>query len=320
MKIAILGAGALAIALSKLLENKGHKIIMWTKFEAEKELLITKRENEKLFPGVKLDEKVVVTNDIVECITGAEVILNVLPFIAVKDTIELMKPHYDKNQVIISATKGIDEEEFVTTTELLEQGIGAIKIAALSGPSFAIDIVNKDEISFMLGTTSKEAEEYARQILENDSIKLETTTDIKGIQLAGGIKNAIAVGAGMLAGLNSSDSTKAAYLATGMADMAKALVSLGGIKETTYSFAGVGDLMLTCMSPTSRNFTFGYYLGQGLNVDEAFKMMNNKTVEGYKVIRALKKYSEKKDVPFYTIPILYDIVFNGADVKNIKKV
>lgn len=320
MKIAILGAGALAIALSKLLENRGHKIVMWTKFEAEKELLITKRENEKLFPGVKLDKKVVVTNNIVECITGAEVILNVLPFIAVKDTIELMKPHYDKNQVIISATKGIDEEEFVTTTELLEQGLGVIKIAAISGPSFAIDIVNKDEISFMLGTTSKEAEEYARQILEIDCIKLEITTDIKGIQLAGGIKNAIAVGSGMLAGLNASDSTRAAYLATGMADMAKALVSLGGIKETTYSFAGVGDLMLTCMSPTSRNFTFGYYLGQGLNVDEAFKMMNNKTVEGYKVIRALNKYSQEKDIPFYTIPVLYDIVFNGADVENIKKV
>lgn len=320
MKIAILGAGALAIGFAKVLEARDFDIVMWTKFEAEKEEILTTRVNSRLFPGIRLADEIKITTDIKEAVVGADVILNVLPFIAIRDTIELIKDFYDKDQIIISATKGIDEENFITTTKLFEEGLGATKQVALSGPSFAIDVAKHTEISLMLGTTSEEAEKVTRMLFETDAIKMETTDDIDGIQFCGAIKNAIAVGSGMLAGLNVADSTRAAYLATGMTDMAKALVMLGGKKETAYSYAGAGDLMLTCMSPTSRNFTFGYYLGQGLNVDEAFKLMNNKTVEGYKVIRALKKYSGEKDIPFYTIPVLYDIVFNGKDVNNIKKV
>ena len=320
MKIAILGAGALAIGFSKVLEGRGFDIVMWTKFEAEKDELLTTRVNSKLFPGVRLADEIKITTDIVEAVKGADVILNVLPFVAIKDVIEAIKDIYNKDQIIISATKGIDETSFITATKLFYEGLGASKIAALSGPSFAIDVAKHTEISLMLGTKSIDAENMTRMLLETSAIKMETTDDIDGIQFCGGIKNAIAVGSGMLAGLNVADSTRAAYLATGMTDMAKALVSLGGQKETAYSYAGAGDLMLTCMSPTSRNFTFGYYLGQGLTVDEAFKMMNNKTVEGYKVIRALKKYSEERQIPFYTIPVLYDIVFNGKDVNDIKKV
>ena len=320
MKIAILGAGALAIALAKLIEDDGHEVFMWTKFEEEKATLIKHRENIKLFPGVKLNENVKVTCDIGEAISNACVIINVLPFIAIKDTIDIMKDFYNKSQVIISTTKGIDENEFITTTDLFEEYLKATKIAALSGPSFAIEIANKENISFMLGTKDKEVIEISKKILSKPSIKIEVTDDIKGIQLAGGIKNAIAVGSGMLYGMKAADSTKAAYLATGMADMSHLLVALGGKKETAYSYAGIGDLILTCTSHTSRNFSFGYYLGEGYTVDEAFEKMNNKTVEGYKVIRALHKYVKEKNIKTYMIDTLYKIIFENGNVEDIKKV
>lgn len=320
MKIAILGAGALAIALAKLIEDDGHEVFMWTKFEEEKATLIKHRENIKLFPGVKLNENVKVTCDIGEAISNACVIINVLPFIAIKDTIDIMKDFYNKSQVIISTTKGIDENEFITTTDLFEEYLKATKIAALSGPSFAIEIANKENISFMLGTKDKEVIEISKKILSKPSIKIEVTDDIKGIQLAGGIKNAIAVGSGMLYGMEAADSTKAAYLATGMADMSHLLVALGGKKETAYSYAGIGDLILTCTSHTSRNFSFGYYLGEGYTVDEAFEKMNNKTVEGYKVIRALHKYVKEKNIKTYMIDTLYKIIFENGNVEDIKKV
>ena len=102
--------------------------------------------------------------------------------------------------------------------------------------------------------------------------------------------------------------------------MANLIVSLGGKIETTYSYAGVGDLILTCISPISRNFTFGSYVGQGYSVEQAFVKMNDKTVEGYKVIRALNKYAEKNNLKLRIIPALYDILFEGKDVKSIKKV
>lgn len=320
MKIAILGAGALAIALTKVIDNEENKIVLWTKFEQEKEDIKHSRENTKLFPGVRISDEVDITCDIAYAIKDAEVIINVLPFIAVRDIIEVLKPIYDKEQIILSTTKGIDEENFTTSTKLFEQGLGATKVAALSGPSFASEIANKDNISFMLGSKEEECLKVLKELLNAESLRIETTEDIEGIQLAGGIKNAIAVGSGMLEGIKAADSTKAAYIAMGMADMAKLIVALGGKKETAYTYAGVGDLLLTCMSNTSRNFTFGKYIGQGFNTEQAFARMDGKTVEGYKVIRTLHKYIKEKNLKLYTIDTLYNIIFENGDKKQIKKI
>ena len=188
MKIGILGAGALAIALTKIIDHEQNEIVLWTKFEMEKEDLIHSRENTKLFPGVRIADEIKVTNDICDAVLGADVIISVLPFIAVKDTIELLKPIYKPSQMILSATKGIDEENFITSTKLLENGLGAHKIAALSGPSFAIEIANKDNISFMLGSKDEETKKVFTELLSVESIRLEPTDDIEGIQLSGGIK------------------------------------------------------------------------------------------------------------------------------------
>lgn len=320
MKIAILGAGALAIALTKVIDNEQNDIILWTKFEQEKEDIEHSRENTKLFPGVRISEDVKVTNNISEAVTNAKVIINVLPFVAIKEVGELLAPLYNKEQIILSATKGIDEDTFATSTELFQQILGASKVAALSGPSFASEIINKDNISFMLGSNDEETIQIIKALLNAEHIKIETTDDVKGIQLAGGIKNAIAIGAGILSGLNTADSTRASYIAMGMADMANLIVSLGGKKETAYTYAGIGDLLLTCMSTTSRNYTFGAYIGQGFSVDQAFVRMESKTVEGYKVIKTLYKYAKEKNIKLYTINALYNIIFENGDKKQIKKI
>ena len=320
MKIGILGAGALAIALTKVIDNEKHDITLWTKFEREKEDIEHSRENTKYFPGVKISDEIKVTNDISKAVVGADVIINVLPFIAVGDVIEVLKPIYDAKQIILSTTKGIDGETFITSTKLFEQGLNANKIAALSGPSFAIEIASGDNISFMLGSRDQETIDTLLEVLDCETLKIQVTDDVEGIQLAGGIKNAIAVGSGMLAGLKAADSTKAAYIAMGMADMAKLIVSLGGKKESAYTYAGIGDLLLTCMSTTSRNFTFGSYIGQGFTVEQAFVRMDGKTVEGYKVIRTLYKYALEKNIKLHTINTLYNIIFENGDKKQIKKI
>ena len=320
MKVAILGAGALAIALTKVIDNEKNDITMWTKFELEKEDILHSRENTKLFPGVRVSDEIKITNDLAEAVVGAEVIINVLPFIAVGDIIPQLKPIYNAEQIILSTTKGIDQENFTTTTKLFEEGLNAKRIAALSGPSFAIEIANGDNISFMLGCKDEHTIKVITELIDAESVKIEVTDDMEGIQLAGGIKNAIAVGSGMLTGLNAADSTKAAYIAMGMVDMANLIVCLGGKKETAYTYAGIGDLLLTCMSSTSRNFTFGSYVGQGFTVEQAFSRMGGKTVEGYKVIRTLYKFAKEKNIKTYTIDALYNIIFENGDKKQIKKI
>lgn len=320
MKICILGAGAFAIALCKVLEQDENDITMWTKFEEEKELLLKTRENEKLFPGVKIDESVKITTNLNDAVKGKDVIINVLPFVALEDTVNDLSKIYNPNQIILSTTKGLDANTFKTSTEYITDVIKNARVVAISGPSFAIDIVNKENVSFMLASNDKEALETVEKLFERDYLTLEETDDIKGIQIAGVIKNAIAIGAGMLDSLKASESTKAAFIAKGMTDMTKIIVSLGGKKETCYSYAGIGDLILTCMSDTSRNYTFGTLLGKGLTKETAIEKMNGKTVEGYNMVKALYTYTKNNNIKTDVIEILYKIIFEDNDINLIKKV
>lgn len=314
MKIGIIGTGALGIAFTKVLE-KEHDIIMWTKFSEEKKELIIHRENKKFFPGVNISDNIKLTNDLVD-LSNTELIILAIPFVAVTDVLYDMKNWY-KNQIICSLTKGIHDDDFKTTSEMVKDILGTEKVCAMSGPSFAIEIVNGNPIHLMLGSQDEQITKIICDLFENTNLKLEATKDVRGIEICGAIKNAIAIGAGVLHGLNASDSTKAAYLATGTKEMAYFLDMLSADKNTAYTYAGIGDLILTCTSEKSRNFTFGKMLGEGLTPTAAFEALGGKTVEGYKIIRALNEFINKSTGDSKLIHTLYDIVFNSASTKSI---
>ena len=317
MKVAILGTGALGIALAKALyDTKEAKITMWTKFEEERDLVRKTRANEKLLPNVYLPDEVEITSDLDEAINDSEIIINCLPFIAVESVAHELKKVY-KGQYICSTTKGIDMTTFETTTEIFNRVMNTDKVAALSGPSFAIEIANGSPISFMLAGKDEKTVDSIYDLLSSDNISIDKSTDDVGTQLCGAVKNAIAIGSGILNGMNAADSTKAAYLARGMKDMAKVIDSLGGNPETISTYAGIGDLILTCTSETSRNFSCGKLLGQGYNLAQAIEKLNGKTVEGIKIIESLYNYMKEKELDLDTIPKLYDIVFNSRDLNTI---
>ena len=293
---------------------------MWTKFEEEKQLVKNTRANDKLLPGIKINENIEITTNLKEAVDNATIVINCLPFVAVRSVAEELKSVYS-GQYICSTTKGIDMETFETTTEIFSNELRTNKISALSGPSFAIEIANGKPISFVLASRDKETLDIVYNLLSSKNIFIDKSTDEVGIQLCGAVKNAIAIGSGMLHGLNDvADSTKAAYLARGMKDMAKIISSLGGDEKTLSTYAGIGDLILTCTSNTSRNYSCGKLLGQGYSLDEAVQMLNGKTVEGIKIIESLNNYMKEKGLVLDTIPKLYDIVFNGKAVESIQRI
>lgn len=319
MKVTILGTGALGIALAKVLSNnKEVNLTMWTKFDEERDLVKETRTNEKLLPNVHLSDDIEITSDLNEAILNTEIIINCLPFIAVESVAHELKKVYN-NQPICSTTKGIDMTTFETTTEIFNRVLNTKKVAALSGPSFAIEIANGNPISFVLASKDNETLDTIYDLLISDNISMDKSEDEVGVQLCGAVKNAVAIGSGILHGMKAADSTKAAYLARGMKDMAKVISSLGGDEKTISTYAGVGDLILTCTSETSRNFSCGKLLGQGNNLVQAVEKLNGKTVEGIKIIESLNNYMKEKDLDLDTIPKLYDIVFNLKDVKTIEK-
>lgn len=320
MKIAILGTGALGIALAKAIYNtKELEITMWTKFDEERDLVKKTRANEKLLPGVRLPEDIEITSDLSSAISKAEIIINCLPFIAVESVAHEFKKIYN-NQYICSTTKGIDMTTFETTTEIFNRVLNTNRVAALSGPSFAIEIANGNPISFVLASKDGQTIEKIYHLLNSDNISIEKSYDEVGVQLCGAVKNAVAIGSGILNGMNAADSTKAAYLARGMKDMSKIITSLGGNEKTLSTYAGIGDLILTCTSETSRNFSCGKLLGQGNNLVQAIEKLNGKTVEGIKIIESLNNYMKEKELELDTIPKLYNIVFNSKNLETILRI
>ena len=319
MNISILGTGALGIALANVLSKNGHTILMWTKFEEEKKKLDDKRENEITLPGVKIADGINITNNLREICDFSNIIVNVLPFVAVENTAKELSGILEDSYIICSTTKGMDMQTFETSTQIFERICGVKKVCALSGPSFAIEIANDEAICLELGGKNNDTTKLVKEIFENDSINIEITEDVIGVQLCGAVKNAIAIGSGMLHGMKAADSTQAAYLARGIKDMTKIIECLGGNKETVYTYAGIGDLILTCMSEKSRNFSCGKLLGQGKSLDETTEILSGKTVEGIRVIEALYNYTQKKHLRLDIIPKLYDIVFNSGNIEGIKK-
>ena len=319
MKIAILGTGAFGIAIANVLNKCDSKIVMWTKFDQEQQMLTNTRENAKLFPNVKLETNIDITTNIKDAVAGAEIIISAIPFVAVENTTKMLKEIVHAEQIICSTTKGIDERTLKVTTEIMEEKL-ICKTCALSGPSFAIDLVKENNISFMLGSKSAKALEKVQSLFDMPNIHIETTKDIVGIQVAGAVKNAISIGAGMLDSQKASESTRAKYLTNGLVDMGLIIKKLGGVENTVYTVAGVGDLILTCTNDESRNYTFGKYIGSGLTIDEALYKMDGKSVEGLGIIRALYKLTKKEKLELNIISELYNILYNSGDIKNICKI
>lgn len=320
MKVTILGTGALGLALAKVIsETKEISLSMWTKFEEEKELVKNTRANDKLLPGIKISDEIEITSDLKEAVEGSYIIINCLPFIAVKNVAEDLKEIYN-GQYICSTTKGMDMDTFETTTEIFSKILNTDKVCALSGPSFAIEIATYHPISFVLAGKNEEALDNIYNLLKMGNICIDKSFDDIGVQICGAVKNAIAIGSGILHGIDAADSTKAAYLTRGIKDIMKIITSLKGSHKTVYTYAGIGDLILTCMSEKSRNFSCGKLLGEGNSLDEAIGKLNGKTVEGIKVIESLNNYMIENNLSLDTIPKLYDIVFNNKDIRIIEKI
>ena len=312
MKVGLFGTGAYGLALSSILVHNHCQVTMWTKFEDERDLLLKTRKNEKLIPNFTLDESVEITCDIKECIEGKEILIIALPAAFVDSLCEAMEPFINDNHIII-ATKGIEQGTGLFMHQLVEKHLKTKNIAVISGPSFAVDLVTKMPAGLSIASKSPETILLARKALQNNYIKLRDTTDVTGVEICGSIKNVIALASGMLAGLNANDSTKAMLIAEAMHDMEAILDAFDCNKRTVLSFAGIGDLLLTCTSTKSRNFTFGKLIGEKVPREEIDQYLATTTVEGYYTLESIYQLLKDKEVTIPIIDLIYEIAVKGKD-------
>lgn len=316
MKIGIFGCGAYGMALSSILWENNCNITMWTKFDEEKNQLEKTRKNEKLLPNFKLPREIVVTTDIEKCIKDKDLLIIAIPAAHV-DTLAIQMQPYIKDNHILIATKGIEQDTGLFINQILEKYLETKNIAVISGPTFAVDLISKMPAGLTVASKNKETINRTKKALQNRYIKLRETSDVIGVEICGSIKNVIALSSGMLAGLGANDSTTAMLLTEAIHDMKEIIDAFKGDKKTVLSFAGFGDLLLTCTSTKSRNYTFGKLIGQKKSSTELKEYLKNTTVEGFYTLESIYKLLKNKKVSIPIIDLIYDIAVEGENPEKL---
>ena len=319
MKISVIGLGIYSLAISKALaKNKNNKIVIWT--ENPKKLEEFKK-TKKLISIVDTDipKNISVTTSIKDAVENTNIIYIITASKYVDITTNKIKPYYNKNTPICIASKGIEESREELLSNIVKNTLKTNNIAVISGPTFAIDIINNEPVALALASTSKKAKEYVLNTLSNDTLKLRPSKDLIGIQMCGAVKNVIAIASGILSGLGYSNSTQSFLINESLHDIKDIIKLFGGKPKTILSFAGVGDLMLTCTSTKSRNFSFGYTIGSTKDPKKINEYLANNTVEGYNTLDIIYKMIHKKGIEIKLITTIYNIVYNSEDPNTLAK-
>ncbi len=315
-KIGILGTGAYGIALAKMFHENNCEILMWTKFTEEAKMLIEKRENSKVLPNVYLDLDIRITTNLKEVCEFSDILVICIPSLFVKSTIEEFKDLVRNDTIFCMASKGIDNETGRFMTDLLADYFDNSRITIVSGPSFAIDMVSNQPTGLSIAGNDEETVYKVMKSLANKYLKVIPTNDVLGVSLCGAIKNVMAIASGMLSGFNANPSCNAMFLTEAFHDIKTLIRQLGGNDRTIMSYAGIGDLLLTCTSPQSRNFTFGYNLVTK-SYEEVLEYRKNTTIEGLDTLESIKKMLKEQDLVMPIIAVIDDIVNNKKNPKAL---
>lgn len=315
MKVAILGCGAYGLALASILVKNKVDVTMWSYKEEEKDKLIKTRKSDKL-KNYKIPECINFSNNMNEVVRGKDLIVMAVPTFSFESTVIKLKECIDKRQPVLIATKGIQQDTCLFLHDVFKKHCKN-KIAVISGPSFAVDIIREVPIGLSLATKHNSVELLVRECFENKLTKFRRTNDIIGVEVCGSIKNVMAIASGMLEGMNATPSTKALFLTESMNDIKELLFALGGKKKTILSFAGFGDILMTSTSSSSRNFSFGCLIGEGKSKQVIDNYLKETTVEGMYTLQSIHKLVKKKNVKMPIINLIYDIINGKKDKEEI---
>lgn len=289
-RIVVLGSGAwgTAIALS-LARRGGHEVTLWSHSEDDARQIEAARENKLFLPGCPLPAEVAVTADTTP-IRLAEIVVSVIPSQFLRPTLMRIRPFLRNGQFVLSATKGVEDKTFLRMTqvisEILEPAGLLLSIGAFSGPSFAVEVAQGQPTAVTVAFSDPQIARLVQQEFSSETLRLYTSTDVIGVELGGALKNVIAIAAGIAAGVNLGCNSAAALMTRGIAEITRLAVACGGRRETLGGLSGVGDLMLTCTGPLSRNRTVGEALGKGRKLPEILASLGGKVAEGVRTTRA----------------------------------
>lgn len=316
-KITVLGAGTWGTALAAMLKREnGHDVWLWSAFEAELHDLKNNLRHPKL-EGLLLPEGMNYESDISAVCNGADFIIMAVPSPYVRETARKIAPFISEKTVLVDVAKGLEKGTGMTLCEVIADEIGTKNggIVALSGPTHAEEVALGMPTAIVAASEKEDAAEAVQKEFSGSFFRVYTNTDVKGIEICGAMKNIIAICAGISTGLGYGDNARAAIVTRGMAEITRLGVALGCSGRTFESLAGIGDLVVTCMSRHSRNHRAGVLIGKGYSAEDAAKEVGM-AVEGLNALPAAIELSERLGVELPFCMMLNKVILGKIDVRE----
>lgn len=315
-KISILGAGSWGGTLAWLLSNQGYKITLWT-FSKEEWKSLDKTRTLLRPKKVKLNKNIKITTNLREAISETNLIIIAVPTNAFKDLVlQLKKLNINKNKILLSATKGITTNDYLRPSQILKKYLPGNKFAVLSGPNIALDVISKAPIISVIASSDLKVAALLQKIISSKYFRIYINNDVNGVEIAGALKNVIAIAAGMSDGFGFNISTKAALISRGLIEISKIAIKEGASPKTLLGASGIGDLIATCCSTNSRNYRVGYELAKGKKLKTVLKNLGQ-TAEGTETVKSMVRLAKKYKINTPIADAVYKIAVENKNPKLV---
>ncbi|MEZ5524440.1 MAG: NAD(P)H-dependent glycerol-3-phosphate dehydrogenase [Pseudomonadales bacterium] len=315
-QVAVLGGGSFGTTLANILAENGHRVWLWLRDELRAAEINETRVNQRYMPDYPLHENLTATTDLVEAVTGSELVLVSLPSSAFVGIVQSMAPHLNPEQMLVSTTKGVVADGFKLMSEVLKAETCCQQVGVLSGPNLAKEIGKHMPTATVIASDSVELRQRVQALLANDYFRVYASNDTFGVELGGALKNIYAIISGLAAALGMGENTRSMLITRSLAEMSRFAVCMGANPMTFIGLAGVGDLVATCMSPLSRNYRVGYALGKGGNLEQVVAELGE-VAEGVNTLKLVKHRADEMGVYMPLVNGLYQVIFNQLPIPEV---
>lgn len=315
-RVAILGGGSFGTALANIVADNGHQVFLWLRNAADAEQINQRHINVRYLPDYPLNVNLRATTDLAQATSQADIVFMSVPSKSCREVAVELTKVINPNAMLISTTKGIEPTQFKLMSEVLAEELPNQRLGVMSGPNLAKEIASRQLTATVIASTDHELNRTVQTLLHCGYFRVYTSKDAYGVELGGALKNVYAIMAGMANSLGIGQNTISMLLTRALAEMGRFAVSRGADPMTFLGLAGVGDLIVTCMSPLSRNYQVGYSLGQGKNLEQIVSELGQ-VAEGVNTLRLVKQEADLRQVRMPLVNGLYDILYNNKTIQEV---
>ncbi|MYL22714.1 NAD(P)H-dependent glycerol-3-phosphate dehydrogenase [Vreelandella massiliensis] len=318
IKVAVLGGGSFGTALASIAADNGAQVRQWMRDEALVEQINREHRNGRYLPHYAMNPAVQASTEMAEVLKEAELVLIAIPSKAFRSVVQAAKPWLTAEQILVSTTKGIEQESFMLMSDVLAQETGSAHIGVIAGPNLASEIADKQLTATVVASGDALTRTRVQQALGCRYFRVYASNDRHGVELGGALKNIYAIAAGMAAALGMGENTRSMLMTRALAEMSRFAVAHGANPMTFLGLAGVGDLIVTCSSNLSRNYRVGYAMGEGRTLEEAVDALGQ-VAEGVNTVKLV--CAKAADIGVY-MPLaegLYHVLFDGVPAQDMAR-